>query len=470
MMADLAMPLSYYMDISLSDDKLFAYLKFANCEDSFRVSKGQLMELIASYHIVYGIDEEKIAAIVDDPKAFFFSQTVIAKGDAPKNGQDGRVQMMYDLDDKSKRPAELEDGKVDYKEVTTIHNVKKGQLIAQKIPAALGAPGRAVTGETLFAKDGKDARFKLGKNVVTDPEQTAIYAAIDGMVTKTDRDKINVFPIFEVNGDVDYNVGNIDFVGSVVIRGNVLPGFRIKAAGDIRITGSVDAADLEADGSIEISAGILGHNKGTIRAGKRVKSSFIQDANIYAGEEVLVSQSIMHSQVRAGKQVVCKGTKGLVVGGMIQAGDVVIARTIGNSMSTATVIEVGVLPELRNELQQLRIQQRALSENLDKTDKALVLLDQLAATGQLGPDKVAMRVKLNHTKKQVTEEIASSRERMLEIERSLEDSEKAKVEVIANAYSGTKIVIGRYTKFIKDTSPRVRFQLIDGDIAMLPIV
>ena len=32
---------------------------------------------------------------------------------------------------------------------------------------------------------------------------------------------------------------------------------------------------------------------------------------------------------------------------------------------------------------------------MDKTDKALTLLDQLAAAGQLGPDKVAMRIKLN---------------------------------------------------------------------------
>ena len=46
-----------------------------------------------------------------------------------------------------------------------------------------------------------------------------MYAAIDGLVTKTDKDKLNVFPVYEVNGDVDYNIGNIDFVGTVVIRG-----------------------------------------------------------------------------------------------------------------------------------------------------------------------------------------------------------------------------------------------------------
>ncbi|MCZ8520028.1 MULTISPECIES: DUF342 domain-containing protein [Paenibacillus] len=469
-MSDQTMPLTYYMDITVSDDKLMAYVQFSNCDEAFSVTKEQFAGLLEASHIVHGIDEGKVAEIVNHPQAFFLSKTVIATGDAPQEGVDGSIKTLFDLDDKSKRPLELEDGTVDYKEVTAIHNVRKGQLIAERLPAVKSIEGRAVTGEPLFSKDGKEARFKIGKNVVTDPDQLAMYAAIDGMVSKTDRDKINVFPIFEVNGDIDYNIGNIDFVGTVVIRGNVLPGFRVRAAGDIRITGSVEAADLEAEGSIEITAGILGHNKGLIRAGRRIKSSFVQDATVEAGEEVVITQSIMHSQIRAGRQVICTGAKGLIVGGMIQAGERVAARTIGNSMSTPTTLEVGVLPELRNELGALRTQLKVYMENLEKTDKALSLLDQLAAAGQLSPDKMSMRIKLNHTKKQGRDEVNTCKERILEIEKSLEDSERARVEALAYAYSGTKIVIGRYTKFVKDTSQRVRFMLQEGDIAMIPIV
>jgi len=461
-------PLSFFVEIELSDDKLSAFLQFKDCDEKLTFDLEQLEEVLKLYHVTYGVNREKLTEIVQNPKAFFKSRTLIAAGTASINGQDGSIQHQFNYYKDSKTPVELDDGKVDFKEVTTIHNVRKGQLIAQRIPAAQGIPGIAVTGEELPAKSGKEARFKLGKNVVTDSEQIALYAAIDGMISLTERDKINVFPIFEVNGDVDYNIGNIDFVGSVVVRGRVLTGFKIKASGDIRITGSVEGADIEADGSVEISAGILGHNKGNIRAGKRVKSSFIQDATVIA-EEVFVTQSIMHSTVRASKSVICKGTKGLIVGGIIQAGELVSARTIGNSMSTATVIEVGVLPELRNELVQLRAQLRTLNENLDKTDKALILLDQLAAAGQLGPDKVAMRIKLNHTKKQIIEEQSAVKERIFNIEKSLEDSDLAKVEVGSTIYSGAKVVIGRYTRFIKDPVTHVRFRLTDGDIAMIPL-
>lgn len=464
----LMMPIDQYITITLSDDKLAAYLQFSQADERFQCSMEQLGELVKAHFIQHGVQYDTLAQIAREPRSFFYNRVTIAVGDAPLDGENGYIHFQYDLDSDSKKPAEMEDGSVDYKEVIKLNNVRKGQLIAELIPAQEGVNGKAVTGETLFAKTGKDARFKIGRNVVVDSEKTKLYAAIDGLVTKTDKEKVNVFPIYEVNGDVDYNVGNIDFIGTVVIRGSVLNGFKIKASGDIRVIGGVEGAELEAEGSVEIGAGILGHNKGLIKAGKNVKSSFIQEGNVEAGENIVVSQSIMHSHVQAGKNVLCSGNKGLIVGGVIQAGEKIAARTIGNTMSTATVIEVGVLPQLRNELIHLRNQLKGLAENMDKSEKALTLLDQLASVGQLSQDKLAMRIKLNNTKRQSIEEQAEIKDRILEIEKSLEDTNDAVVEVISTVYGGTKIVIGRYTRFIKDSIQRVRFIMQDDDIAMLP--
>lgn len=465
-MSEQTVPIGHYVNVAVSIDKLQAEVSFSDCDETFSCSLSQLEELLKSHHVVYGIKPEVLMRIAANPKAFLLEKTLAAAGLPPVDGKDGYVEYMYDLKSSDKRPLQQEDGRVNFKEVTAINNVLKGQMIAKRIPPTESTPGRAVTGEALFGRAGKEARFKLGKNVVTDPEQNAIYAAIDGVVVKTEQDKINVFPVYEVNGDVDFNIGNIDFVGTVVIRGNVQPGFRVKASGDIRVTGCVEAAELEAGGSIEISAGILGQNKGYVRAAKNVKSSFIQDGIVEAGEEIVVTQSIMHSTIRAGKNVSCQGTKGLIVGGMVQAGEKVTARTVGNTMSTNTVIEVGVLPELRNELIQLKGQMRSHAENLDKTQKALTLLDQLAALGQLSPDKLAMRIKLNHTKNQTADELALMKERVLEIEKSLEDTDKAKVMIGGVVYGGTKIVIGRYTRFVKESASRICFRMEDGDITM----
>lgn len=460
------MPLEYYVNITISDDKLCAFLMLTSWEDDLLVEPGQLEQLLQEHHIVHGIKRDELRLITGNPINYINRKTLVAMGTTAQDGRNGYIDCPFDLDDNRKKPAVQQDGSVNYKEMISLNNVRKGQKIATRVPADEGIPGKAVTGEQIVPKKGKDVFFKLGKNVVADGDNMTLYAAIDGLVTKTDRDKINVFPIFEVNGDIDYNIGNIDFVGTVVIRGSVLSGFKIKAAGDIRVTGGVEGADLEAEGSIEIGAGILGHNKGLIKANKDIKTSFIQEGNVQAGENVIVSQSIMHSQVRSGKNVVCSGAKGLIVGGVTQAGEKVTARTIGNTMSTATTIEVGVLPELRNELIELRGSNKTMMESLDKTEKALAILDQFASSGNLTADKLSLRVKLNATKRQTLEELNGVKERILEIEKSLEDTSKAKVEVLSMIYSGTKIVIGRFTRFIKDPTPRVSFQFIEGDITM----
>lgn len=459
--------LSQYISITFSEDKGIAYLQFSKKDENFSCTFEDLESFLHSHNIRYGIQRDIVQRISSNPEEYFFSRVPIAIGEPAVNGTDGKIVLTVDLEE-DRKPLEKADGKVDYKDLVRLHNVLKGQIIAKIIPPEPGKSGTMVTGEELPFRPGKEAHFKVGKNVLVDQEETAMYAAIDGLVTLTDKGKINVFPVYEVNGDVDYSTGNIDFVGTVVIRGNVLTGFTVKSAGDIRVVGGVEGAELISGGSIEITGGIIGYNKGLVSAGKNVKVSFIQDGNVVAGEDVIVTQSVMHSNIRAGRDVLCNGAKGLIVGGIVQAGERVVARTIGNTMSTATAIEVGVVPELRNEINELRQELRHLLENEDKTNKALYLLNQLANNGQLSPDKVALRVKLNATKQSHMREEKKIKERVLEIERMLEDTGRARVEVIKTIYGGSKIVIGRYTRFVKDPTERVTFIYSEGDITMTP--
>lgn len=458
------------IDVHISRDKLEATIQIKAWDKHAQLSIAELKELLSQHGVEHGLLERKLQEISLNPYAYRNLTTVVAKGAAPVHGLDGEVRLYYELDkqDQTKSPEMMQDGKVNFREIMQLSNVKKGQPIAKITPPTQGTHGKDVTGAEITAKDGKPAHFKLGKNVVVDKENLVMYAAIDGLVTKTDRDKINVFPVYEVNGDVDYHVGNIDFIGTVVVRGNVLPGFRIKAAGDIRIIGGVESGELEADGSIEISEGVLGHNKGFIKAGKTIKTSFVQDGNLIAGEDIIVTQSVMHSRVQAGGQVVCLGAKGLIVGGLIQAGEKVMARTIGNTTSTQTQIEVGALPEIREQLESYKAKLKASRDSLDKTEKALKLLDQYFASGQLSQEKLEMRIRLRNTKKQMDDEIHHLKDTVIELETKLEESNRAEVEVTSIIYAGIKIVIGRYTRFVKDPVRMVKFVFEEGEIKMIP--
>lgn len=456
--------------VQVDEDGMAASLRIQPVEETSEgVDASRLQELLADSGVRHGLRQDLLETIAQNPNAFIDTDNIVAVGTPPTPGVNGYVKVLFEDEGNTRGPAEREDGSVDYREMKQLANVKAGQLIATRVPPLPGKPGITVRGESVAPKEGREASFKIGKNVVVNPEKSAMYAAIDGLVTRTEKDKLNVFPVYEVNGDVDYRTGNIDFVGTVVIRGNVLTGFKVRASGDIRVTGGVEGAEVESEGSIEIAGGIIGSGKGHVRAGVNVKCSFMQESHVTAGQDVLVSQSIMHSSVRAGRAIRCEGSKGLIVGGVLQAADLVVARTIGNTMSTVTAVEVGLKPELRQELADLRSQTRQLAESLDKTEKALALLDQLAAAGQLSADRLAMRIKLTSTRRQTAEELQAAKAHILDIERELEDTDLAKVNVLHTVYGGTKIVIGRYTRFIKDSAQRVTFKYEEGEIVMTPI-
>jgi uncharacterized protein (DUF342 family) len=457
---------TYKLEVKIAEDKLTAVIILHSEADHISLSEQEVRNALQQSGVTYGIMESAIRQLCDNPRLFVNQPLEVAVGIPPIAGTDARIEYTFleHMTDQM-RPKELEDGRVDYYSVTTIANVTKGQLLAQKIPAQPGIPGMAVTGEQIAPRQGKEVTIKPGKNVVLNQDRTLLYAAIDGQVSFTDNEKVNVFPVYEVNGDVDFSVGNIDFVGTVVIRGSVPTGFRIKASGDIRVLGSVEGAELEAGGSVEIKSGIVAQDKGHVIAGVNVITSFIQNGNVTAGRDVLVSQSIMFSQVRAGRDVMCNGAKGIIIGGTIQAGERIVARVIGNSNATPTVLEVGVKPELRAEMAEITKELQNLHENLRKTEQGLNVLDQmLQATGELSQEKRILQMKLTNTRLILDKELKRLEQRKKEVEEQLVGDSPAVVDVNSMIYPGIKLVFGRLVRFINQEFSRTRFMVLDGEI------
>jgi uncharacterized protein (DUF342 family) len=235
--------------------------------------------------------------------------------------------------------------------------------------------------------------------------------------------------------------------------------------------GSVEGAELEAAGSIEIKSGIVAQDKGSIVAGNNVRTSFIQNANVTAGNEIHVSQSIMFSTVRAGKQIICKGAKGIIIGGVLQAGEKISARVFGNSSATPTVLEVGVKPELRQELVAIQKELQSVYENLRKTDQALGVINQiLQVSGELPADKRKLQVKLTNTRLVLEKEGKALEARKKEIEAELVGDGPAAVDAYHVMYPGIKMTFGKLVHFIKHEYARTRFLVLDGEITSSTLV
>lgn len=145
--------------------------------------------------------------------------------------------------------------------VDEIHSfVEKGELLAKKIPATPGVEGERVNGEIYVPQPSKDIKMPAGKNVEITPDGNSMIAAVNGPISRTDK-RISIVENFIIPGNLDYSTGNISFIGSVEVNGNLLSGFEIEANDDVLIRQLMEGAKIISGGNVIIQQGIQGNEK-----------------------------------------------------------------------------------------------------------------------------------------------------------------------------------------------------------------
>ncbi|NLU46784.1 MAG: DUF342 domain-containing protein [Syntrophomonadaceae bacterium] len=423
-----------------------------------------IFKALKEHEISYGIDEAVIDKVLEPQN--WNKKFLIAKGQEPVNGSDGKLIYKFPLPHERMVFNEDENGNVDYHERGLIHNVKMGELLVERIPPTEGTPGRDVTNREIPAKKGRDYRLPRGKNTVADQEERNLFAACDGHVTMIDG-KVVVDSVLVITQDIDFATGNIDFVGNIIIHGNITSGFKVYASGDIEIKGLVEAAEVVAGGSIQVRNGIISGAKGIVKAGQNVYAKFIENSTVEAGGDVLVRDSIMQSVIRSGGSVKVTDRRAIIVGGIIQAYNLVESKTLGSQLATQTIVEVGINPHYREEYHNLikvKTEKKkiydTLNQNLQSIQRSGVSLDSLSDKRRLA------LIKMLDEFKTVRQEIASYEERLSFLEGEFEKTQAAKVRVLETVYPGVKISIGQAVYTVNDPIKYAEFIYQDGEVRL----
>ena len=443
------------IQILISRDRMETTLQVDIPKGCRPVSIDEIMDKIKDAGIVYGIDSMAIESALTRPG----STVVCAKGLAPVNGVNAIITYFVDLESKG-RPVELDDGRVDFKNLNMFTVVQKDELLAEKVLATPGTAGIDVLGNEVMAKPGKDLVLPTGKNVYA-VEGLKLYAGQAGQIVVANK-KISVIPLIEVKGDVDLSTGNIEFVGSVIVKGSVQTGFTVKAEGNVEIAGNVSGGIIEGK-NITVRMGIQGMNKGYIKASENVVAKYIENATVSAGKDVIVSDVVLHSKVSAGKRVIVEERRGLIVGGQISAGEEIRAKTIGTHSATNTDIEVGVNPVLRQEYQTARKEIKKLEFDSEQAQKALNILRAMDQS-RMPPDKHEMLLKLTKAQFHLIGQTETMRNRVAEIEIALEEMRYGHIKVADTVHPGVKLVVGTLVKPVRDVTKFVKFYAEDGEI------
>ena len=469
--------------IKISPDEMFAEMTIVppqggGKEITEEIAKKALIE----HGVVFGIKEDVIKKLVEkglkakeDPTIFLEAiEDVVAEGQFVQNGADAKLELLFESETKQEeQPAtEGQDAdRVDYRNVKSIQNVKKGQVLAKKVPPTNGINGRTVTGKEIKAEPGKDVKFIIGKGVVPSADNPDLYVAeSDGQVIFKNN-KLEVLAIYEINGDVDLSIGNIDFVGSVIIHGNVGE-FKIKAGEDVIIDEVADGTEIIAGGKVTVKGGIVG-KKARVIAQDDITTKYIRNAYVETEKNIIVNEAAMHSTLISGGKITVMGAKGLIVGGTIAAAYEVSAKEIGAKMATPTEISIGETPKMREEMQKATTELKNIEDQLDKTKKGILFLKDLQqkSGGQLPPDKRDLLAKLTRTQfKLMTdqkkwEEVKSKLEAKA---KELQTTKRGKVNCLGMVYTGVKITINKASRTITDELKYCTFVEKNGEIQVLP--
>lgn len=446
-----------HIRVKVGLDRLEARIDVNIPEDGPMLTVEQLLDKLKSAGVVYGIDEDILETLTQTRSG---TNIICAHGTPPCNGKNAYLKYHIDPDSQG-RPVELEDGRIDFKEINSFLCVEEGQLLVEKVPATLGTPGIDVFGLSIPAKPGKDKNMPKGKNVIL-VDDWRLYAAIHGHLHIFLDKRINVIPVIVIDTDVDYSTGNIDFKGSVIVRGTVKPDFSIKAGGNVEVYGTVCGGMVEAN-SIIIHKGIQGMNRSIIKARERLVANFIENATVYVEQDIIVSDAVLNSSVFSGSRVIVEGRRGLVRGGRISAGEVIRACTIGNQSGTTTELEVAINPFLKDELLNLS-QEIKKAQMLYEELKLQLSFIRNQGTNHLSAEKKELYKKNEAEYNALPDRLEELQQRKTNIENLVCSLKPGRIRVSHTIYPGVKMFIGSLKKIINDQYQYVSFYVQGSDI------
>lgn len=426
--------------VEVSNDGLEACLEITPAQGGTTVNRDDVLSALAENGIGEGILYE---AIEEALKAGSASHVVIARGIPAEHGKDGYFERLIpEVRDRSPRVDET--GHVDFRNLGEIMVVHQGERLMYRHSPTSGTPGMTLLGERIDAVPGKEIMYatNLSGTECSPDDPNLLLAAITGQPVIV-RGGMMVEPVYTVD-DVSTASGNIDFDGSVVVRGDVGNGMSVKASGDIQVGGIVEMAELDAGNNIAVKGGVLGalgkKNVDTplIKCGGCFSAAYAQQARIDAGDSIFIDDMAMQSELTAINHIrVGNKKRGHIVGGHVQATLSITAKVIGSPNRIRTQCEIGVNPLMHKHLLEL-------CKTRDTKETQLLEVSKLLDFASKNPGKLKpeMIERARGTASALSSDIASLREEQEVMNAKIELSMQSRVTVEQAIHDGVEILMG----------------------------
>ena len=250
-----------------------------------------------------------------------------------------------------------------------------------------------------------------------------------------------------MKGDVDISTGNLEFIGDIIIRGEVKEGFKVLSKKSITIFENVTNAVIEAEGDVIIKKGCIGT---TITTKGNVTLSFVENSTIRCGGN-LKGDIFTTCDVECGGELIAQGSKGILMGGKYTSLQNLTANSIGTKSYGSTLVTVGnnaIMMEERKECEK-KIQELQ-AKILNCTQIVDFLNEKKKELGSIPPEREELYQKAVKSKIMIQLEMSKKDARIKEIDKYLENKQNLSVTCKKMLYPGTKITINDFVMQVND--------------------
>ena len=423
--------------VRIDEDEMTAWLYLVSpAEERENYTMEELLSFLQSNGVMMGYHHSNLAAMIK--KKVYDREILVAKGQPAVEGRDGYFEYKFDPDS-YRAPKVLENGRVDYTNMSALSNVRKGDVVAVYHHAKIGQDGFDVKGKAIAAQKAKEIPPLRGQSISNQDNPDIYLATRDGKIEFRDG-RIDIQALHEIHGDVTLITGKIEFFGDVVIDGNVEAGVIIRAGRNIEIRGTAEAVNLFAGGDVILGRGIQGAQKAKISARGNIFADFIEHTVVAAGGTVQAN-TILNSRISADEKVILTGKKGAIIGGYTHAAMGITATEIGNAAEVRTVVHAGSEKEVYQRFQEVRKKDAELTDKLKEIYEELEEIRKKLQSGAIKPME-SLNIRVKKMKQDLTAlkaEQVENRKECKDIEELMARRQNAEIAVSGNIYRGTVV-------------------------------
>lgn len=475
-------PVDSFLEIHLSPNQMLAGVVLHPAKGKGKnLTRAQIYETLRAANVVQGLVDEalndltNLETLSDLQAANQPLCALVAFGEPSYDGADAWLESLLD-EIVDRRPQKDEQGNIDFLELGDFPHVNADALLVRRHPPTKGKDGWTVTGKSLKGKDGKDLSLRASDPSVklADSDPDVLLSTVAGMPV-IDEKGAHVEKVLRLD-EVGLKTGHIRFDGSVFVKANINSGMKVEVTGDVKVGGLVEAARVIAEGSVEISGGVIGRNlkdkvaaieeegevekvdNAYVKAGTFVKARFIQEAQVVAGEEIIVARQALHSNLSAGIKIHLPGRAALV-GGVAKAKQLIDVGVSGAPANIATKLIVGdtsrhrgQIAQINQILQQIEMQKSQLKELIKRIKQ------------QRKPITEEKKQQILQTRNKLLAKEEKAYQQLEEIDQQIKELQTARVLVRNTCFPGTIISIDEDEFTPRNDLGKVTFYLRDGEI------